>query len=58
MQKISSGEKVRGKFGRTFVLNIQVLVAKLLLFYNYIPAVSEAIAMHQCVRMVDVSTES
>jgi hypothetical protein len=46
MQKISSGEKVRGKFGRTFVLNVQVLVAKLLLFLSYIPVVSETIGMH------------
>jgi hypothetical protein len=58
MQKISSGEKVRGKFGRTSVLNVQVFVAKLSLFYNYIPAVSEAIAMHRYFQMVNMSTES
>jgi hypothetical protein len=57
MQKISSGEKMRGKFGRTFVLNVQLLVAKLLLFYNYIP-VREAIGMHCCSQMVDMPTES
>jgi hypothetical protein len=56
MQKISSGEKVRGKFGRTFVLNVQVLVAKLL-FFNCIP-VREAIGMHCCFQMIDMSTES